>query len=190
MTKLVGVIAEDQSDVEVINEIIAKIATNSYGVKRFVGHGCGKLRAKARMWAENLYQRGCRLLIVVHDLDTSSLNALREQILAAVTPCPIPIYLVVIPIRELEAWLLADHQAIRAAFKIKASVPMIRNPEALIRPKEHLRNLVEQRLGKGSYVNTIHNKRIAEKSSVINLRRCTSFRPLECFLIKHLRKGA
>jgi hypothetical protein len=53
MTALVGIIAEDVSDIGVVNALIKKIATKKYGTKSFVGHGCGRLRNKYRAWAKH-----------------------------------------------------------------------------------------------------------------------------------------
>ncbi|SRR5260370_5389988 len=184
----IGIIAEDNSDVDVIRSIVGKIARRKFGVDKFVGHGCGKLRSKCRAWSGNLRERGCTLLILVHDLDRANLGVLNASLAAALTPCPITLNIIVIPVREIEAWLLADHEAIRKAMNLSKAIGKIKNPEAITRPKEHLRDLVWVRSGhKSRYVNSIHNVKIAEACSIANLRRCASFKPLENFLSARLR---
>jgi hypothetical protein len=65
---------------------------------------------------------------------------------------------------------------------------MVRNPEAIARPKERLRDLVFIRSGhKTRYLNSVHNVKIAGACLLANLRRCASFRPLEDFLTANLR---
>lgn len=184
----VGIIAEDDSDVDVIRSIIRKIARRSFGIDKFVGHGCGKVRSKCRAWSQNLHQRGCTLLIVVHDLDTANLRTLRQSLAVELTQSPIKRNIIVIPVREIEAWLLADQDAIRKALNLSMPIGKVSNPEAIARPKERLGELIYIRSGhKTRYVNSIHNVKIADASALTNLRRCASFIPLEDFLIAHLR---
>jgi hypothetical protein len=66
--KSIGIIAEDKSDVAVLEYLIAKLAANPFSVKPFVGNGCGKIVGKCRSWAQNLYNSGCQYLLIVHDL--------------------------------------------------------------------------------------------------------------------------
>jgi hypothetical protein len=181
----IGIIAEDASDVDVVRSVINKIAKLNYGVDKFVGHGCGKLRTKSKPWSLNLRERGCKYLILVHDLDTENPNELKNKLGKAIDPCPIEFHIIVIPEKEIEAWLLADHQAIKKAMNV--SVGRIKNPEGINRPKEHLRDLIFMKSGHRSrYFHTIHNKKIADACTLDNLRRCKSFRPLEEFLRTHL----
>jgi hypothetical protein len=182
MSTLVGVIAEDLSDVEVIEEIIAKRRKRHlFKIKKFVGHSCGKVRAKCHDWARNLRIQQCTLLILVHDLDENNLNELKAEIECALRPSPIAKHVIVIPIREIEAWLLSDHDAINKTFGLK--LKKIPNPEAIRRPKEHLRDLIYLRSCKRKiYVNTVHNRLIAANASLKQLNRCSSFVPLNDFL--------
>ena len=70
MSKKIGVIAEDSSDVEVICEILEKyMDSSSFSVRKFVGNGCGKLRNKCDAWARLLIKMGCDHLLLFHDLD-------------------------------------------------------------------------------------------------------------------------
>jgi hypothetical protein len=100
--KSIGIIAEDQSDVDVLTVLIGKIAKRPFSVRRIVGGGCGKIVGKCRAWAQNLQAQGCRYLLVVHDLDTRNIGDLRNQLEAALRPCPIGQHLIVIPVREIE----------------------------------------------------------------------------------------
>jgi hypothetical protein len=189
MTVAVGIIAEDNSDVNVVDATISKSTKTRYTTKSFVGgNGCGRLRNKCRQWAENLRERGCTLLILVQDLDTSSLNKLRTALEKALAEAPIKPFVIVIPVREIEAWLLADQNAIRSALNIRDTIKQIKNPEALQRPKEYLRDLIYRVSKKRiTYLNTIHNVKIARQCHMTSLRRCESFKLLQDFIVEHLK---
>src|SRR5712671_6506045 len=129
MSVKIGIIAEDQSDVAVTAELISKlIPRNRFSIRSFVGHGCGKIRAKCREWANQLRSRGCQALILVHDLDLCSLTKLRKALDTAITPCPITPHVIVIPIQEIEAWLLCDPHALRRVFSLKKAPSLPRHP--------------------------------------------------------------
>lgn len=185
MARRLGIIAEDESDVGVVTEIARKIATRNFSVRRFVGHGCGKIRGKCRAWTIALRGKGCDALILLHDLDQAAQAELHRDLEAALQPSAIAHYVIVIPVRELEAWLLADPEAIQRAVNAKKAVKPVANPQAILRPKEYLRDLVERITGRPIYINTVHNLRIAERVRIANLRRCSSFIPLEQFIRQH-----
>ena len=187
MTKTLGVIAEDVSDVEVLKVISQKVASKPFSVRYFVGQGCGRIKNKCSSWARTLKARGCNLLVVVHDLDDRNASQLRQSLHGALGASPIPEHVIVIPIRELEAWLLADHRAIEKTFRFKKPLAQIANPESIMRPKERLRDIIYQKSNRRIiYVNTIHNPQIANNCSISNFKRCASFQPLEQFLIRVL----
>lgn len=187
MTIRIGLIAEDHSDVDVFAEIAVKIAKKDFLVRKFVGKGCGKLKKECKNWATNLKEQNCTLLVLIHDLDKNEIPNLQKQLIQALSPSPIKHNLVVIPVREIEAWLLSDEDAIRSAMNLRTKVPRVANPESLDSPKEHLGRLVEQKSGgRKHYLNTVHNKKIASLLKIENVRRCKSFLPLEQFLRQHI----
>ena len=188
MSNSIGVIAEDNSDVDVVDELIKKIVPrNTYSIKRFVGHGCGKIQGKCFQWARNLKTRGCSTLIVVHDLDDKILAELQTQLRQALNICPIPKHIIVIPIREIEAWLLSDNLAIQRAMNLRNKVPRIADPSSVVDPKSKLEEIVHLRSGKTKrYLNSVHNQKIAAELDLANVRRCTSFLPLENFVLQNI----
>lgn len=184
-----GVIAEDLSDVAVAEILVQKLARKSFQIKQFVGRGCGKIASKCSSWADTLEKQGCTLLLVLHDLDERNETDLARKLANSLHPSPIQRHVIVIPVKELEAWLLADHDAITRALKLKKAVGKVSNPQAVRRPKEKLRDLIylksEKRI---TYVNTIHNVKIAECLSIRNLTsRCPSFVPFSKFFTAYLR---
>lgn len=171
MSKKIGVIAEDASDIAVINEILEKyMDCNAFSIKKFIGHGCGKLRNKCGAWAKMLSMSGCEHILVFHDLDRNIEVELREELSKKIGKDEYPDSIIVIPIEELEAWLLADSKAIKKVFNLKKSPKKISNCEIIESPKEHLRDLVWL-LGKKRYLNTAHNQKIARKASITQIER-------------------
>jgi hypothetical protein len=186
--KRIGLIAEDSSDVEVINELIRKIAAGrQFTIKKFVGHGCGKIRGKCLQWAQALKNQRCSSVILLHDLDNKSLPELEKQLKDSFRPCPIKKNVIIIPVQEIEAWLLCDEVAIKKALNLKDKVTHVANPESIVDPKKRLEEIIYLRSGKTKrYINTIHNRKIAAEISLTKLRRCKSFSPLEKFLHENL----
>lgn len=187
MKHRIGVIAEDNSDVQVATELIKKISPRKkFVIRSFVGHGCGRLRGKCFQWAIQLKNRGCSLLMVLHDLDDRVLTDLETELRNIVRPCPIEQHVVIIPIREIEAWLLSDHVAIQKALRLKRKVPRTSNPQSIADPKKMLGELIYSRSEKKKRYVVEDNQRIASHIEIANIRRCSSFLPLEQFIRGHL----
>jgi hypothetical protein len=173
----IGIIAEDDSDVEVISSItLTLLRPRIVGFKKFVGGGCGKVRRKCAAWARNLVQQGCLWIVVVHDLDENNAVELRNQLTAAILPSGAHMSVVLIPKREIEAWLLYDARAIAIALRERTHPPLPGNPEHLRDPKSHLCNLVWKKYRK-IYLHTTHNGRIAKQIDTALLRGSPSFSP-------------
>ncbi|MES9852474.1 MAG: DUF4276 family protein [Candidatus Thiodiazotropha sp. L084R] len=179
MSKKIGIIAEDASDVAVIDSILEKyMASNKYSVKKFVGNGCGKLRNKCGTWANMLSVYGCDHIMLFHDLDRYNMAELRKTLTKKVSKDTHPNSIIVIPVEELEAWLLSDMKAIKKVFRLRKVPKKIHDCESVTSPKEHLRDLVWA-AGKKRYLNTTHNKKIAQAASVTNFRRCKSYKEFD-----------
>jgi Domain of unknown function (DUF4276) len=176
-----GIIAEDDSDVAVVREFtLALVRPRRLGFRRFVGDGCGKLRRKCRAWAENLVQQGCPWIAVVHDLDINDEKTLRIELTGAIAHSGAQASVVLIPKREIEAWLLYDAAAIAAAFRERGHARLPGNPESISDPKRHLRDLVWKKYRK-EYLNTVHNVLIAKRINLKLLRSSQSFAPHVAF---------
>lgn len=173
----IGIIAEDNSDIETISMLISKISKTRRKIKPFVGKGCGKLKRKCNTWANVLKDRGCSTLLVVHDSDSNDPESLFQSLKSSLDPCPIANHLICIPVQELEAWLLSDSDAIMKAFNLKKRPKSIAHPESIDSPKEHLEGIVEKASnGEKMYIHTKHNVKIAEHISIASiLKSCSSF---------------
>lgn len=182
---IIGVIAEEYNDVEVLYELTRKlIDDHAFSFKKFVGHGCGALRRKCRAWAVNLLMRGSTHLVVLHDLDMNDENQLRSELEHCVHNIAFEGRVILIPIREIEAWLLTDAKALKSVFNMPKIPKVPTNPEAIERPKEKLRDIVWKAATR-RYVNTIHNPKIAAACRISKLRLCKSFRPYPKFIAAH-----
>ena len=184
MTKYLGVIAEDSSDVAVIEECVKKVwRGQEWRIKAFAENGGDTIERKCKVWSALLDRQGCKHLVIIRDLDRRPLEDIRKRLADASSPNPIGSRVVIIPVQAIEAWLLADEEALRSVFNIRERLRAIPNPEGLLDPKTELKRLIYNRTGKRrEYINTVHNGRIAAAAMLTKLRRCESFRPLEDFL--------
>lgn len=185
---LIGIIAEEQNDIDVLNKITAKlIQKQQFAFKYFIGHGCGRVRRKCSAWATNLLKRGCNHIVIIHDLDENDEKQLRDEIDSLIRSVALKAYLILIPVKEIEAWLLADSEAIRKAFSMDKTPKVPKAPEKVLRPKENLRDIV-WKYSKKRYVNTIHNVKIAEYALIKKLNICESFTPYPIFINKIFKR--
>ena len=178
----IDVIAEEVNDVDVLYEFTCKIIKeNNFSFLKFVGHGCGKLRRKCGVWARNLIERGCSYVVVVHDLDNRDEKQLRKTLEAEIDDVNLDCTVILIPIEEIESWLLSDPGALKTVFNMHKLPLVPKSPEKVSSPKKILGKLVRAN-SKAQYLNTVHNRRIASKISIRKLRRCPSFSDYPKFL--------
>lgn len=183
-----GIIAEDDSDADVAFSLISRLCgRNNYSKHRFTGGGCGRVFNKLAGWCENLSERGCNRLLVIHDLDRNNCQALFQALTDKVEQSKLKIErrAVVIPVEEVEAWMLADMDAIKSVFKLRKTPKDIQSPEKIRNPKEFLEDLVYRNSNKERrYLNTKDNLSISRKMDLSLLsQRCPSFRPLREFVV-------
>ena len=178
MATKVGLIAEDLSDVEVLKLLVKKLTTKSISFAHFVGKGCGPLKRKTPGWCKNLKLKGCTKIVLVHDLDRNHALDLRAKLESILNSSTDVKSIVVIPVEELEAWLLSDSSAISSALSISKPIKTIHHPETISSPKEFIRDTVWNSSNhKKQYVNSVHNKLIANIIDVKLIdRKCPSFK--------------
>jgi hypothetical protein len=174
----IGIIAEDNSDVAAIKVIINKLSpssTNKY--HKFAGRGCGSLRKKAKSWAGTLLELGCQVLVIAHDLDSGDYDELHDYLVETASGVPFKHTIICIPIQELEAWFLGENQAINRTYpSLKDRFPIIKNPERIQSPKEHLGRLLKKLSSNRIEYITAHNERIAQNLDLpIVYSTCSSF---------------
>lgn len=184
----IGVIAEEDNDIDVLYGFTCKlIDEKSFSIKKFVGHGGGKVRSKCTAWADDLIRRGCTYLVVLHDLDERVLSVLSKELSDSIAHASYNATIILIPVREMEAWLLTDPRALKKVFGLSKEPKLPGNPETLLDPKKRLTEIIWKG-GKKRYINTIHNKKIAMAMSIAKAKTCKSFCPYPIFVSKHLKK--
>lgn len=181
----IGIIAEDDSDVEVLKHLASKLTSRRFAVSKFTGKGCGPLKRKTSGWCSALIHKGCSAIVLVHDRDRHDEKILRGDLEKLLMGIEIQTKVVVIPCEELEAWLLSDMSALKQAMNLATQPKVIQHPETTMSPKEHIGKLVRTHSKNKSkqYVNTVHNLHIARAMPVLSIsRRCPSFRNFERFI--------
>jgi Domain of unknown function (DUF4276) len=92
-------------------------------------------------------------------------------------------YCIVVPVQEIEAWVIADEDAIRRVIPT-LSIKAVPSPESVGSPKEWLQKESKRGRSKPLYVPTIHNPRVVEHIDLEKLeRKCPAFRPLKQFVV-------
>lgn len=176
-----GVLAEDETDANVLKVIIRRTLGAHVPVKAHAGRGCATLRNKAESWIDQLTVRGFREIIVLHDRDSRDEGELRRQLEAIAVPREIDRH-ICIPVEELEAWFWADPKVIQKIGRGSGSARS--EPHRLPNPKEALERLSRDVRGRPRYT-TQENEALAE---VLNMKlcasRCPSFQSLLHFLIQ------
>lgn len=177
MSNKIGIIAEDLSDVEVIKLLARKITGKSLSTAHFIGKGCGSLKRKTPGWCKDLEHKGCKKILLVHDLDRNDAITLRAKLEDILNRSTTRIKAVVIPAEELEAWLLSDTSAIKSALNLRQALKVVHHPETIESPKEYIRDNVWKISNKTTaYVNSVHNTLIAKNINVQSIKKkCPSF---------------
>ncbi|GAC1470699.1 MAG: hypothetical protein NVSMB9_16060 [Isosphaeraceae bacterium] len=182
---MLGIFAEDPSDFETLRTIVRKLKKEpglKVGGKGF--RGCGNLLNSCAREIRALYSQGFRKFIICHDADGRNPEEIRQVVQKRVIkPSELGFdSCILIPVQEIEAWILADLSAARNLFK-GWNPRELSNPEAIPKPKEKLETLSREGLSRPRYIHGIHNPRIAEHLDYERVKaRCPSFRPLVEFL--------
>ncbi|RYF19782.1 MAG: DUF4276 family protein [Flavobacteriales bacterium] len=183
--KSIGIIAEDLSDIEASKLLIKRIIQKDrMPFKHYTGDGCGKIMRKALDWSNLLHQRGCDLLVLIHDLDRNHLLKLKGDLQAVLKSSKMQNKLICIPTEEMEAWFLSDMDGLRTAMSLKRTPKAFTNPENVPSPKEKLGEIVYLCSNKErSYLNTKHNSKLALSLSIDLMKtKCPSFNELHQYL--------
>ncbi len=189
----IGIIAEDETDINAFREIIQRVfiekSNKKYRavIKGRQDGGCGKIVTKATAWARELFDKGYSNIIVVHDLDRLKItNALRDinQLKLELAKIKFPSNcsnFICIPIEEMEAWFWSDDNIIHKISKGKGKAHL--TPELIIKPKEKLIKLSRDK-GKKPLYDTNDNEIYAKILDLDKCRtRCPSFDSLVKFLL-------
>ena len=180
-----AVLAEDRSDVDVLKAIIARLhsLTKPAHKPAILGKGydgCNEMLRKGARDLINFSRRECKRFVVCYDSDREDPARRRQRVLnEVVKPSGVgdPIC-VLVPVQEIEAWILADLDAVQSVIKGWRAKKPIANPEGIKDPKEYLIRLSREN-GKPLYSHATHNPVVARSLDLEKIHgKCPSFRPL------------
>ncbi|MDO3695928.1 DUF4276 family protein [Wenyingzhuangia sp. chi5] len=183
--KCIGLIVEDNSDFDSFKKIISRITNKSnLSFKKAIGNGCGKIKRKASSYANILHQRGCDMIILVHDLDRNNLAVLKSELNTSIKNSPAKYNYVCVPVEEIEGWFLSDPMGIKNSLKLYLKPKISSLPENIASPKEKIGELVYQCSNKTKiYLNTKHNSILADSISIEEMKKkCNSFNEFYDFI--------
>lgn len=190
---MLGVLAEDDNDCEVIRVLVRRIF-EARGVKpgawrlhKRAAKGCAKLRQRTERWLVELAETGCTAAVVVHDLDRDPFNGnLNNEVRLTreLTETRVPHGLqrhICIPVEEIEAWFFSSEKALERACgrpqKAHAS------PHLIARPKETLSRMSRGANKRPRYSEN-DNHKLAEVLDVAECRKkCPAFAALYTFVL-------
>jgi len=159
-----AVLGEDKSDADTLCVLIRRIAGNERLTVKSKGYdGCGGLLRKGARDLDLLLGQGYDRFVVAYDADRSDpkvrlaeaqAHVVARSRVAANACC------VVVPVEELEAWLLADVPAVSKKWPGWRPEP-IANPERVRDPKEHLEKLSRDSQRRPRYSHAVDNPVLA-----------------------------
>ena len=180
-----AVLGEHRSDAETLVVIIKRLlGDDRASILRKGFNGCGELCRKGASHIRQFGDRGATHFVVCHDADGPDpapvLSKVREMIVdpahVAATCC------IVVPVQELEAWIIADEAAIAKTIPSLKLKPLPQ-PESRSDPKEWLVRQSRKRRSRPLFTPTMHNRRVAEHLDLKTVAdKCPSFRPLVDFV--------
>ena len=137
-------LGEDDSDIQTLRVLIRRLANDETLPIRGKGFdGCGKLLKDGWKFLKTLPELGCTRFIIAHDADQRDTNKVKRELIdKIIKPSGVKtsICLLLVPVQEIEAWLLADIEAVSNIFKQWQPKPEL-NPESIVHAKEHLEKL-------------------------------------------------
>lgn len=180
-----ALLGEDDSDAEMLKVLVRRLV-GSHGLRiRAKGFGgCGKLLNDGARELRNFRRLNYTRFVVCHDADRNDPDAVRQTVEERVVrPARFaPDCCIVVPVQEIEAWILADLAKVSLVLTGWRPEP-IAHPESVPDPSEHLEKLSRDSQRRSRYRCRIHNARIAEHLDLEEVaRKCPSFRVLRDFV--------
>ena len=173
-----AVLAEDWSDVDAIVVLLKRISgIDNQKIFRKGFNGCGALRTKACRIMGEFSTKGATRFIICHDSDGVDVREIKAKFVATLNDprCAGLDHQVIVPVQELEAWIIADEGAIKKAIPSLSirkcvSTRVIGEPEGVVGQR------IAEGCSKPLFVPSLHNKLVASFIDLAKLeRKCPSF---------------
>lgn len=186
-----AILGEDKSDVETINVIIRRLTQNEKLPIKQKGYcGCAELLNKGAKQIKAFYDLGCRRFVVCYDSDrccpVQRKRLIVDKIINPAKNMGVDgIFCALVPIQELESWILADIGAVQKIITGWSPSKDIPSPESINDPKEYLERLSKDAGKRPRYSHATHNPRVAKYIDLGKVEsKCPSFVPLIRFVNK------
>jgi len=183
------VIAEDTSDFNCLKILIKRLENKEAISVEGKGFGsCGNMMNKgAKFLSSYNEQNKYRKLIICHDRDESSYQGIYEKVvLKIVNNAKIKsekLICILIPTKEIEAWILADIKAVSKVIPSWQPKDEYLHPEDIKDPKEALIRLSRTNRPKPLYSHNTHNEQIMKHIDLEMIKKkCPSFAELAKFV--------
>jgi hypothetical protein len=180
-----AVLGEDASDTESLKHIIRKLANNaSLSIKTKDFDGCGDLLNRGHRILKLFSDNGCERFVICYDCNGHDPTERRQEAERRVIRASgiQTDHVIVVPVQELEAWIIADNAAVQAVVR-SWQVTDITSPERIRDPKEYLKKMSRGPNMKPRYDPANHNPDIAKDLDLDKVaQKCPSFRPLVAFI--------
>lgn len=184
------VLAEDTSDFNCLKILIKRLANNNS--ISIVGKGyncCGDMLNKgAKLLQFYDKQKEYCKFIICYDRDKDSAQKRYEEVISRIiTPSgikkPKNFICILIPTEEIEAWILADIQAVSNVIPSWQPENKHSTPETIPNPKEFLEKLSRENKPKPLYSHNTHNEKVMAHIDLdIVKKKCPSFAELVEFV--------
>lgn len=134
--KPIAIATEDALSEAIALRLVAEVASPDWITHTLRRGGFGYLRSRMSSWRAMAEQQ---IMLVLTDLDQAACPVALRSEWAGPKPLPAPL-LLRIAVREVEAWALADHEAMRALLGARAGA-LPPQPDDLPDPKQALLKL-------------------------------------------------
>lgn len=181
-----AVLAEDRSDAETLDVLVKRIGGERISRVHSRGFGgCGELCRKAGAHIELFSKQGATHIIICYDSDGNDPSMIRDKVRSSVS-AKIDLkrvtHEIIVPVEELEAWIIADESAIKKAIPT-LSIQETRHPETIKNPKEWLINQSRGSRSRPLYAPATFNRQVAKHIDIAKVeQKCPSFRELTTFV--------
>ena len=188
-----GILGEDTSDVNTLKVIIRRLHQDERMQISGKGYdGCAQLLRKGARQLEAMVKLGCTRFIIAYDADDGDPSERRKEVQCKVVkPSGVgdKCCCIVIPVQELESWILADIAAVTRIISSWRPSP-VAYPESIASPKEALEKLSRNSKHRPRYVHAMHNEQVAKYIDLAMVeRKCESFKPLKKFVVDNMANG-